>query len=75
MRLLIFESDLVFVPLPNYASAIVPIAFGYGMNSASKYYCTTFVIFEFHSFDQQASVHFVSEAWVSLFFAAGAGTC
>jgi hypothetical protein len=43
------------------------------MNSTYKYYGTAFVIFEFHSFDLQASVaddlqvvHFVSEAWVSL---------
>jgi hypothetical protein len=40
------------------------------MNSTYKYYGTTLVIFEFHSFDLQASVaddlqvmHFVSEAW------------
>jgi len=32
-----------------------------GMNSTYKYYGTAFVIFEFHSFDLQASVHSVSE--------------
>ena len=42
-------------------------------NSTYKYYCTAFVIFEFRSFDLQASVaddlqdmHSFSEAWVSL---------
>jgi len=45
----------------------------HGMNSTYKYYGTTFVIFEFHSFDLQTSVvddlqvmHFISEAWISL---------
>jgi hypothetical protein len=52
-----------------------------GMNSTYKYYGTVFVIFEFHSFDPQASVaddlqvmHFVSGAWVSLFWGAS-GSC
>jgi len=36
------------------------------MNSTYKYYGAAFVIFEFHSFDLQASVHSASEAWVSL---------
>jgi hypothetical protein len=52
-----------------------------GMNSTYKYYGTAFVIFEFHSFDLQASVaddlqvmHFVSEAWVSLLQGAS-GSC
>ena len=39
-----------------------------GMNSIYKYYGTAFVIFEFHSFDLQASAHYVSEAWVSLIY-------
>jgi len=32
----------------------------WGMNSTYKYYGTALVIFEFHSFDLQASVHFIS---------------
>ena len=27
---------------------ITPVAFGYGINSANKYYCTALVISEFH---------------------------
>jgi hypothetical protein len=51
------------------------------MNSTYKYYGTTLVIFEFHSFDLQASVaddlqvmHFISEDWVSLLQGAS-GSC
>jgi hypothetical protein len=39
--------------------------FGCRMNSANKYYGTSFVIFESHSFDLQALVHSVSEVLVS----------
>jgi len=45
-------NNVYMYPVPRVSDpplcGITPVAFGYGINSANRYYCTALVISEFH---------------------------